>query len=164
MDRGMTRTLRRIEVLASLEEEPDEELRRVRREAEAGDPSWRRWLDEYQSGDAMLLRLDVSVEIEEDGRSDRLTRTNRRLWVEDHAHPPKVELQVAELAPKDFEWFAAQLARRGWSLVVTDLEQMFIGVTLGDDVIERLGRERRHLGEGVDPRMGITTFAEEQSI
>lgn len=96
------RTLKQIEVVASLEDEPGPELERVRKEAEAGDTSWRRWLDEYESGAAMLLRLEVRVLIDEDGHEERLTRTNRRLWVEDHAHPPKVEQQVTELAPKDF--------------------------------------------------------------
>jgi hypothetical protein len=153
--------LRRIEVVASLEDEPEDELARVRQEAEAGDSSWRRWLDEYESGAAMLLKLEVTVSIEEDGQSDRLTRTNRRLWVEDHAHPPKVEQQVAELAPKDFESIASELRERGWGLGVEDLQEMFVAVELADDVVERLGRERRHLGEGVDSRPGLTTFADE---
>lgn len=157
-----TRTLKRIEVVASIEDEPDEELARVRQEAEAGDPSWQRWLREYETGAAMLLKLEVSVSVEEDGEEDRLVRTNRRLWVEDHAHPPKVEQQVAELAPKDFESIAEELQHRGWKLGVQDLEEMFVGVRLADDVVKRLGRKRQHLGEGVDSTPGLTTFAEEQ--
>ncbi|HEY7152048.1 MAG TPA: hypothetical protein VH391_10235, partial [Solirubrobacterales bacterium] len=78
-----------------------------------------------------------------------------------HAHPPKVEQQVAELAPKDFESVAGELQERGWALSVRDLQEMFIAVKLGDDVVERLGRERKHLGEGVDSTPGLTTFLDD---
>ena len=154
----MTRTLRRIEAFASLEDAPQQELARARQEADAGDPSWQEWIAEYEQGAALLLKLEVSVVLEEDGREDRIRRTNRNLWVEGYAHPPKVERQVAELAPKDFESFAQDLRRRQWALGVTDLDEMYVSVTLADEVIERLGPERRHLGEGVDASIGLTSL------
>jgi hypothetical protein len=153
----MPGTVSRIEVVAQQEEDPREELDRVRREADAGDASWRQWLEEYESGAAMLLRLEVSITIKRDGASERLTRTNRNVWVADHAHPPKVERQVADLAHKDFESLARELREREVEVGVPDLEEMLVAVTLRDDVLDRLSGEHRHLGDAPASRPGLTT-------
>ena len=153
----MTQTVRRIEAVAHLEDQPEGELDRAREEAEAGDASWRQWLDQYEEGAAMLLRLDVSLHVDLHGGEERMTLTNHSLWVEDHAHPPKVEQQIAELAHKDFPAFARALRDRGLELGVTDLEEMFVAVTLGDDVLAQLGSKRSHQGEAIDSTTGLTT-------
>jgi hypothetical protein len=39
--------------------------------------------------------------------------------------------------------------------------RIFVAVTLADDVVEHLGRERRHLGEAVDSSTGLTMLNDE---
>lgn len=153
----MSTTIRQIEALARLDDEAERELEAVRVRARDGDESWQQWLEEYERGEAMLLKLRVSVVVSVDDREERFTEQNHGVWVEDHAHPPKVEQQVAELAHKDFAALARKLREVGAAVRQEDLDEMFVAVTLGDDVQRRLSGEHRHLGEAVDSTPGLTS-------
>lgn len=153
----MAITIRRIEARANLDDAPEQELEAVRRRIAAGDESWRRWLEEYERGEAMLLMIDLTVTLRDGDREDKLAYANRGLWVEDHVHPPKIEQQVAELAHKDFGVIAADLAARGADAGREDLEEMFVAVELGDDIVDRIGGKHRHLGEGIESTPGVTS-------
>jgi hypothetical protein len=158
----MSRTVAQIAVTAHLEQDPADELERVRKEAEGGDRSWQQWLDEHEAGAAMLLTLEVAITVRAaDGSEEQLARTNHNVWIEDHAHPPKVEQQVAEVAGKDFESLAEELRERGLDIVAEDLDEMLATVTLGDDVLAALSGEHIHHGEAPAARPGLTTAVDE---
>ncbi len=103
-------------------------------EAAAGDESWGQWVEEFQRGDALILRLELTLEI-----SDAVVRgSTNGLFVENDVHAPKVEQQVAELASGDFAALAGTLAARGHDIDVYELCEMYIHVELDPEVRRRL--------------------------
>ena len=127
----------RLSARASLDESPAA-LAHARAEAEAGDESWGQWVAEYQRGEALILRLELSVEVV-GGTGEVLTASRDGFFVENHAHAPKVEQQIAELASGDLSVLAAQLAQRGVELDIQDLGTMYVHVELDPEVRRRVG-------------------------
>jgi hypothetical protein len=75
-------------------------------EAASGDESWARWVEEFQRGDALILRLELTLEI-----TDAVVRGSADgLFVENDIHAAKIERQIAELASGDFAALAGKLA------------------------------------------------------
>lgn len=123
-------TVERLSALARLDE-PGDALARARVEADAGDDSWQQWLTEYERGEALIVRVHVTLELCE-GEPLRLTNTG--VWIEKALHPPKVEQQIFELIPKDFQELAAQIGQRGHPVDRWELGEMYIHVELAQDL------------------------------
>ncbi|MGH2884805.1 MAG: hypothetical protein ACRDPA_19235 [Solirubrobacteraceae bacterium] len=128
--------VQRLSAHAHLDESPAA-LSNARARADSGDESWEQWLAEYRRGDALILRLDLTLELAGDG--DEVVRTSRDgFFVENHVHAPKVEQQIAELASGDFAAMAGQLAQGGRDLDVHGIGTMYVHVELDPDVQRRL--------------------------
>lgn len=140
-------TVERLSALARLDE-PGDALARARAEANAGDDSWQQWLTEYERGEALIVRVQVTLELCE-GEPLRLTNTG--VWIEKALHPPKVEQQIFELIAKDFQELAAQIGERGHSVDRWELGEMYVHVELAEDL-------RRALGDGVISQEHLPAF------
>ncbi|HTP19473.1 MAG TPA: hypothetical protein VMJ65_07710 [Solirubrobacteraceae bacterium] len=128
--------VQRLSARARLDESPSA-LSHARARAESGDESWEQWLAEYGRGDALILRLELTLEL--GGDENEVLRTSRNgFFVENHVHAPQVEQQVAELAAGDFAVMAGQLAQRGRDLDVHGIGAMYVHVELDPDVQGRL--------------------------
>jgi hypothetical protein len=110
-------------------------------EATAGDESWQQWVEEFQRGEALILRLELTLEI-----SDREPRVLRSagggFFVETDPHAPKVEQQIAELASGDFAVLARELTALGHTLDIHELGEMYVHVELHEDVRQQLAAHR----------------------
>ena len=109
--------------------------------AESGDESWEQWLAEYRHGDALILSLDLTLELAGDGNEVLRTSTDG-LFVENHVHAPNVEQQIAELASGDFAALAGQLEQRGRDLDLRGISAMYVHVELDPGVQRRVGGRR----------------------
>jgi hypothetical protein len=105
--------------------------------AAAGDESWEQWVAEYQRGDALIVRLELTLEVF-DGTGEVLTTSRDGFFVENHVHAPKVEQQIAELASGDLTTLAAEFAERGHDLDVHELATMYVHVELAPELRRRV--------------------------
>jgi len=126
----------RVEVTASLDD-PGPALARARREAEAGDTSWAQWVDEYERGEALILRLDLRLHVS-DGQPHVIEVSNQGVFVERSIHVPQVEQQIAEMTSKDYAEVAARLRRHGHRIDTFDLGEMYVHVELAPALRARL--------------------------
>jgi hypothetical protein len=129
--------VQRLSARARLDESPAA-LSHATALAASGDESWEQWLAEYRRGDALILRLELTLELAGDGNEVLRTSTDG-LFVENHLHAPKVEQQVAELAAGDFAALAGQLAQRGRDFDLHGISAMYVHVELEPDVQCRVG-------------------------
>jgi hypothetical protein len=113
-------------------------LAHAKAQAAAGDESWEQWVAEYQRGDALIVRLELTLELA-DGES--LTSSKDGFFVENHIHAPRVEQQIAELAVDDLTVLAAELGQPGRALEPPDLAGMYVHVEL-DPEVRRRGQDR----------------------
>lgn len=120
----------RLSALARLDE-PSEALARAQAEARVGDESWQQWLAEYERGEALILRVEVTLQLCE---GEPLCLTSAGVWVEKAIHPPKVEEQISELIAKDFRALVRELTGRGHELDCWELGDMYVHVELAEDV------------------------------
>jgi hypothetical protein len=128
--------VQRLSARAVLDESPGA-LIHAKALAAAGDESWEQWVTEYQRGDALIVRLELRVEIA--GEADGvLTASRHGFFVENHTHAPIVEQQIAELASGDLVGLADELAERGHAVDVDELGAMYVHVELDPDVRRRL--------------------------
>jgi hypothetical protein len=130
-------TVRRVSVLARLDESPLT-LADAQAAAAAGDESWEQWVAEYHRGDALILRLELTIEIA-NGAVDVVRTCSGGFFVENDPHTPNVERQVAELATADLSALTSELAARDLHIDVNELGGMYIHVHLDDDVRRQLG-------------------------
>jgi hypothetical protein len=132
--------VQRLSARAALDESTAA-LSRAKARAESGEESWEEWLVEYQRGDALILRLELTLELA--GERDEVVRSSRDgFFVENHVHAPKVEQQVAELASGDFAAMARQLVQRGRDVELHGISAMYVHVELEPDVQRRLADRR----------------------
>ena len=150
--------MQRLSARARLDESPAA-LSHATARAESGDESWEQWLAEYRRGDALILRLELTLELAGDGNEVLRTSTDG-LFVENHVHAPKVEQQIAELASGDFAALAGQVVRRGRDLDVHGISAMYVHVELDPDVQHRV-RDRRAVPP-VGP--GVTRLGSEPAL
>jgi hypothetical protein len=94
-------------------------------------------VDEYQRGDALIVRLELTLEVS-DGTGEVLTASRDGFFVENHVHAPKVEQQIAELASGDLTALAEEFARRGHDLDLRDLATMYVHVELAPELRRRV--------------------------
>jgi hypothetical protein len=126
--------VQRLLAQARLDDSP-KLLEHARAEAAAGDESWGQWLAEYERGDALMLRLELAIDLDDGAR---LSGSSIGLFVERNAHVPKVEQQVAEQASGDFAMLAEQLSTHGLELDAYEFGGMYIHVELDDGVRARM--------------------------
>ena len=124
--------VRRLSARASLDDSPAV-LAHATAQADSGDESWEQWVAEYQRGEALVLRLELTLELGE-GDGEVITASRDGFFVENHAHAPKVEQQIAELASGDLTALAAELSQRGHELDAHELGAMYVHVELDPDV------------------------------
>lgn len=128
--------VQRLRARATLDD-PVPVLERLAAAVADGDESWGRWLEEYQRGDALIVRVAVALDLD-DGQV--VEAANRGVLIENDAQPPKVEQQVAELVGKDFAALAKELSARGHEIGEGELHAMYVHVELADDVRRSLSR------------------------
>jgi hypothetical protein len=129
-------SVQRLSANARLDDSP-EALAHAKTEASAGDESWEQWLAEYECGDALIVRLELTIEIT-GGEPERLRSHTGGFFVENTADPPKLEQQIAEVASGDLQSLAQELARHAHPLEAKELDQMYVHVELDDAVLGRL--------------------------
>jgi len=148
---GRVVAVHRLSARARLDESPAA-LSHAKARAESGDESWEQWLAEYRAGDALILRLELTLEIS--GEGDAMVTISRDgFFVENHAHAPKVEQQIAELAAGDLATMARELAGRDHNLELPELGAMYVHVELDPGVRRRLA-DRRARRWGAPPPAG----------
>lgn len=104
------------------------------------DESWQQWVEEYDAGEALILRLDVTARIDDGDESVRVS--NRGVWVEKDVHPPAVAGQVQQAVTKDFNTLAEKLrADAGVAVTADDLADMYVDVELADDLLRALATD-----------------------
>jgi len=116
-------------------DDPASSLAQAEQAAAAGDESWQRWVEEYRSGSALIVRLETTLEAADgDGEPLVIQIANRGVFLEKAHEPPKVEQQVGELVAKDFPALARALERHGHRIDQHVLGQMYVHVELAADV------------------------------
>jgi hypothetical protein len=133
---GGMMSVQRLSARASLDDSPAA-LAHAKAQADAGDESWEQWVAEYQRGEALIVRLVLSLEVE-GGTGEVLKASRDGFFVENHVHAPKLEQQPAELASGDLGTLAGKLAERGQELDLRELGTMYIHVELDPDVRRRV--------------------------
>ncbi|MGH2885433.1 MAG: hypothetical protein ACRDPA_22480 [Solirubrobacteraceae bacterium] len=133
-------SVQRLSVRASLDDSPAA-LTNAEAHAATGDESWEQWVAEYRRGEALIVRLELTVEID-DGTDEVLTGSKDGFFIENDAHAPKLEQQIAELAADDLAALAAEFVRRGHDLDLSALGSMYVHVELAPEVLERLHDRR----------------------
>jgi hypothetical protein len=129
-------SIQRLSVRAALDDSPAA-LAHAEAQAAAGDESWEQWVAEYNRGEALLVRLDLTLEVS-DGTGEVLTASRDGFFVENHVHAPKLEQQIAELASDDLAALAAEFVQRGHDLAVVELGTMYVHVELDPEVRRRI--------------------------
>ena len=129
-------SVQRLSVRALLDESPAI-LAHAEAQAAAGDESWEQWVAEYQRGDALIVRMELTLEVS-DGTGEVLTASRDGFFVENHVHAPKVEQQIAELASDDLAELAAEFAERGHALDLHELGAMYVHVELAPELRRRV--------------------------
>jgi hypothetical protein len=129
-------SVQRLSVRALLDESPAV-LSHAEAQAAAGDESWEQWVAEYQRGDALIVRMELTLEVS-DGTGEVLTASRDGFFVENHVHAPKVEQQIAELASDDLTALAAEFAERGHELDLREVGAMYVHVELAAELRRRV--------------------------
>jgi hypothetical protein len=129
-------SVQRLSVRALLDESPAI-LAHAEAQAAAGDESWEQWVAEYQRGDALIVRMELTLEVS-DTTGEVLTASREGFFVENHGHAPKVEQQIAELASGDLAALAAEFAQRGHDLDLHELGAMYVHVELAPELRRRV--------------------------
>src|SRR5438067_7213457 len=88
----LMQTVQRLDVRASLDD-PAAAMAMARGEASAGDESWEQWAAEFERGEALVVRLDITVAAQ-DANPELIETVNRGVFVEKDVHPPKLEQQI----------------------------------------------------------------------
>lgn len=131
--------IRRLSVRASPDSASGSVIAEAQQHARAGDPAWRDWLVRVDRGDAAVVQLLTSAEIDVCGMCDRIEVVNHGVWIERDAHPPKIEEQIREIAYKDVRPLHDALLVRGIDVPVREMEDMFFHVEI-DPALVRSAR------------------------
>lgn len=128
--------MQRLSVRASLDDSPAA-LANAEAHAAAGDESWQQWVAEYRRGEALIVRLELTVEIV-GGSEEVITSARDGFFIENNVHAPNLEQQIAELAADDLAALAAEFTKRGHELDLAVLGSMYVHVELAPEVLERV--------------------------
>lgn len=121
----------RISAIAELDERPTAaDATRVRAQAGDRDNAW--LLDEWRAGRLLLAEVVVTVSAEDDeGHDVTVRRAIADVWLEPD-EPPRVEEQVADIAPAELEALAGELRAFGLTVDDDDLQSSYLHVELGE--------------------------------
>ena len=122
--------IRRLSVRASPDSASRSVIADAQQRAQAGDPAWRDWLVRVDRGEAAVVQLVTSADVDICGVPERIEVTNHGVWIERDAHPPKIEEQIREIAYKDVGPLHDALLVRGVDVPVREMEDMFFHVEL----------------------------------
>lgn len=129
-------SVRRLSVQARLDDSTNA-LTEAQAQAAAGDESWEQWVIEYQRGDALIVSLELAIELA--NAEPRVIRGScGGLFVENSLHAPKVEQQIAEVASDGFVQLIAELSARGHDIAAYELDGMYVHVELGPELRRQL--------------------------
>lgn len=129
-------SVQRLSVRALLDDSPTA-LAHAEAQAAAGDESWQQWVAEYRRGDALIVRLELALEVT-DGTGEVLKASRDGFFVENHVHAPQLEQQIAELASGDLTALAEEFAERGHDLDLLELGRMYVHVELDPGLRRRV--------------------------
>lgn len=131
-------TVRCLRARARLEEQPAVELRRARARAVRGESAWRRRLERYEHGEAMIVALTATAVLERAGaRSQPLHYCHEAVWIDRATAPRALAAHLSELARRDFATVAAGLRDRGVRLSA-DEQEIDVELSLDDALAGRL--------------------------
>jgi hypothetical protein len=127
----------RITACARLSD-PAELLSYAREAADAGDESWQQWVQEFERGEALVVALELSVELA-NGASEELRASTRAFFVDCGVPTPHVERQIAEVAYEELVVLVRdQLSARGHPSDLLDCAPMYVHVELDREVRQSL--------------------------
>jgi hypothetical protein len=129
-------SVQRLSVRALLDESPTA-LAHAEAQAAAGDESWEQWVAEYRRGEALIVRLELTVAVSGDP-DETVTASRDGFFVENHLHAPKLEQQIAELASGDLAALAAELSQHGHHVDLHELSTMYVHVELAPELRRRV--------------------------
>ena len=124
-------TVRRVWARAHLDDSRSA-LAQAEAEAAAGDESWQQWVAEHRRGEALILNLELRVELT---GGETVEESISGVFVENHTDAPRVERQIAELASDVFATLGKPLAERGHHVDARELGEMYVHVELDPDVL-----------------------------
>lgn len=130
-------SVQRLSARAGLDDSPAA-LGHAKTLAAAGDESWEQWVAEYQRGEALIVRLELCLELAGAEDTEVLSMSRSGLFVENHFHAPQLEQQIAELASGDLAGLAEAAAQRGHCVDAHELVQMYVHVELDPELRSRL--------------------------
>ena len=131
----------RLTARVSLDPEPEWEFERARRQAAAGDESWAEWLADIDVGRALIVRLDLELQLRVADEVRRCSVEEPGVWLELVPHRPQVECQVQDAATMALTRADEVLAEIGAAdLPANELGGMCVSVRLDPDILERLPR------------------------
>lgn len=132
----------RITALARLEDS-SKLLTYARAAADEGDESWEQWLWEYDRGEALIVAVELSIELT-NGATERLSAQTRPFFVDCAVPTPHVEQQIAEVAYEELVALVRdQLSVRGCPSELLDRNPLYVHVELDQDVRRSLSGGRR---------------------
>lgn len=140
--------------------DPGSEVNRAREQAESGDLDWREWVQEFDRGQATLIDMRVTAEIELDDRSvERIVVSNHQIWMHLAQHPPIVASLVADIATKDLDELTVRIRDLGEPITVSELERMYVTVELAENLRDALCPTAADGAEGAlgGARLGLET-------
>ena len=127
----------RITACARLSD-PAELMSYAREAADAGDESWEQWVQEFERGDALVVALDLSIELA-NGATDELHASTRAFFIDCAVPTPHVERQIAEVAYEELVILVRdQLSAHGHQPDLLDGAPMYVHVALDREVRESL--------------------------
>src|SRR4051812_30061744 len=125
------RSIRAIRCRAELDDSPA--LDEARATAADGDESWQQWVDEYDRGRALVLKLEVTIAYDDGDEIEETATVNRGIWVEASPHPPAVAGQLEEIVAKDYNVLGARLRDEGMDVSPDELADMHVEVDMSMD-------------------------------
>src|SRR4051794_12135485 len=127
--------VRRLAVEASLEDR-DQALERAR-EHNQSDPDWHEFVSQVTTGEVLPVRFHVFIDATDtDGHDFTVDRVNENVWVGAPTHLPELAEEVRVTASKDFGPLSAELRERDVDVTADQLADMYVEVTLEDDLSE----------------------------
>ena len=121
----------RISAIAELDDRPSAaEATRARARAGDNDNAW--LLEEWKAGRLLLAEVVVKVSAEDDdGHDVTVERSMGEIWLE-RDELPRVEEQIADIAPAELDALAAELRIHGLSVEDELLQSSYLHVELGE--------------------------------
>jgi hypothetical protein len=123
-------------------DDPAELLSYAGAAADAGDESWEQWLRDFERGEALIVALELSIELA-NGATEELHASTRAFFIDCGVSIPQVEQQIAEVAYEELVALVRdQLSARGHPPEILDCDAMYVHVELDQEVHRSLSATR----------------------